>query len=46
MYWSYHILLNSSLEDNMDSTILCTLAPFVIVAFVLFSAERATVEVC
>lgn len=45
MYWYYHILLNSAMEDNIDSTILCSIAPIPIVAFVLFSAERATVEV-
>ena len=44
MYWSYHILLNSSLEDNIDSTILCSISPIPVVAFVLFSAESATVE--
>lgn len=45
MYWSYHILLNSSIEDSYETTILCTVSPIPILAFVLFSAEKATVEV-
>ncbi|CAO1359984.1 unnamed protein product [Diamesa hyperborea] len=44
MYWSYHILLNSSLEDSYATTILCSISPIPILSFVLFSAERATVE--
>lgn len=45
MYWSYQILLNSSIEDSYQTTILCSISPIPILAFVLFSAEQATVEV-
>ena len=45
MYWSYHILLNSSIEDSYATTILCSVSPIPILSFVLFSAERAKVEV-